>query len=311
MKFEVTILGSRAAKPDTKHYQTAHALNVCEQFYLIDCGEAVQIQLMRYGLHPMRINHVFVSHLHGDHFYGLFPMISTMGLMGRRTPLHVYGPHPLQEIIDMHFRYFDSQLGYEVICHEVDHTKHRLIYENKVLEVWSIPLRHRVPCTGYHFREKTPGLNLRPAALQRYELSIQQMVAAKRGEDITLEDGTTIPNAELTYTPYAARSYAYLSDTAYSAKAAHLVRGVDLMYHEATYADAERKQAKQRGHSTTLQAAKAALEAEAKQLIIGHFSSRYDENTEVLRAEAATLFANTLAATEGLRVEIPIRKNQP
>lgn len=311
MKFEVTILGSRAAMPDIKHNQTAHALNVHEQFYLIDCGEATQTQLMRYGIHPMRINHVFVSHLHGDHFYGLFPMISTMGLMGRKNPLHIYAPRPLQEIVDMHFRYFDAELGYEIVCHEFNHTQHQMVYENKVMEVWTVPLRHRVPCAGFHFREKTPQLNLRPQMIERYGLTIQQMVAAKQGKDIELESGEIIPNAQLTYIPYSPRSYAYLSDTTYSAKAVGLVRGVDLLYHEATYADADRKRARLTGHSTTLQAAKAAVESEAKQLIIGHFSGRYDDNTEMLREEAATLFPNTVAATEGLRVAIPISKNNP
>ena len=310
MRFEITILGSRAALPDVKHYQTAHALNVHEQFYLIDCGESTQTQLMRCGINPMRINHVFVSHLHGDHCYGLFPLISTLGLQGRQTPLYVYGPKPLREIIDMHLRYFDTQLGYPIVCTEIDHTQHQMVYENKVLEVWTIPLRHRVPCAGYLFREKTPGLNLRESALKRYNLSFAQMTAAKRGEDITLDDGQVGPNDELTYTPYSPRSYAYLSDTAYSAKAANLVHGVDVLYHEATFSDADRKRAQQTGHSTTLQAARAAVTAQAKRLVIGHFSNRYDDNIESLRAEAATVFEATTAATEGMRIDIPIIKNR-
>ncbi len=308
MRFEVTILGSRAAQPTVNHYQSAQVLNVHEQLYMIDCGEGAQRQLMQYGTHPMQIGHVFLSHLHGDHCYGLFPMISTMGLQGRRTPLHIYAPHPIEAIVENHFKFFDAEIGFDVVCHPIDTTKHRLIYENKVLEVWSVPLRHRVPCAGFHFREKRPALNVRKSAIEQYGLGIAQIVAAKRGEDITLEDGTTLANESLTYTPYEPRSYAYLSDTSYSAKAAHLVKGCDVLFHEATYADAERKRARQTGHSTTLQAAKAALEAEAKQLIIGHFSNRYD-SAEMLQNEAQTLFGNTISATEGTRITIPIIRN--
>ena len=309
MRFSITILGSRSAQPTINHYQSAQLLNVHEQLYLIDCGEGTQRQLMRYGAHPMQIGHVFISHLHGDHCYGLFPMISTMGLQGRRTPLHVYAPSPIAEIVNNHLHFFDSEIGFEVVCHEIDTTKHQLIFENKVMEVWSIPLRHRVPCSGFLFREKMPPLNIRKSALEQYPLGIAQMQAAKRGEDIQLEDGRVIANEELTYTPYAPRSYAYLSDTTYSAKAAGLAKGCNVMFHEATYADDMRKRAKQTGHSTTLQAAKAALVAEAEQLIIGHFSNRYD-SPEVLRDEAATLFANTIAADEGVCINIPIKHNK-
>lgn len=308
MRFEITILGSRAAQPTVEHYQTAQVLNVHEQLYLLDCGEGAQRQIMRYGVHPMQINNVFLSHLHGDHCYGLFPMISTMGLQGRRTPLHIYAPAPIEAIVENHFKYFDAEIGYDVVCHTIDTTKHQLIYENKVLEVWSVPLRHRVACAGFLFREKQPPLNVRKSALDRYGLSIAQIVAAKQGEDITLEDGTTIANEEITYRPYEPRSYAYLSDTAYSAKAARLVKGCDVLFHEATYADADRKRARQTGHSTTLQAAKAAVEAGAKQLVIGHFSNRYD-STEMLQNEAATVFENTIAANEGTRITIPIIRN--
>lgn len=308
MRFEITILGSRAAQPTIKHFQSAQVVNVHEQHYLLDCGEGTQRQMMKYGIHPMQINNVFLSHLHGDHCYGLFPMISTMGLQGRRTPLHVYAPNPIEEIVENHFKFFDSELGFEIVCHTVDTTKHRLIYENKVMEVWSIPLRHRVPCCGYLFREKEPALNIHKSVIERYGLSIAQIVSAKQGEDITMEDGTTIANEELTYRPYEPRSYAYLSDTSYSAKAAHLAKGCDVMFHEATYADAERKRARQTGHSTTLQAAKAAVEASASRLVIGHFSNRYD-STEALCEEAATLFPATTAANEGLKISIPLKPN--
>lgn len=254
--------------------------------------------MIRAGINPLKLRAVFISHLHGDHVYGLFPLISTLGLYGRRTPLPVYAPAPLGEILAAHLRYYDNDLPYEVEWHEVKTTQHALLLENRTLEIWSIPLRHRIPTAGYLFREKKPPLNVDKFKIAKHGLSIAQIAAAKRGEDVLLSTGETLPNVELTYEPYAPRSYAYLSDTAYSAKAAGLAAGADLMYHEATYAAAERKTARQRGHSTTEDAAKAALRAGAKQLIIGHYSSRY-KNEQVLVNEARELFPETYPAIEG------------
>lgn len=304
MSFSVTILGSASAKPTPSRHPSSQIVNVHEQYYLVDAGEGAQQQMARYGINPLRLRGVFISHLHGDHLFGLFPLISTLGLYGRRTPLDIYAPAPFGEILDCHLRYFDRELPYEVQWHETDTTSHALLFENRTLEVWSIPLRHRVPCAGFLFREKEPPLNVEKFKIARYGLGIAQITAAKRGEDITLASGETIPNAELTYRPYAARSYAYLSDTNYSAKAAHLCTGVDLMYHEATYAAAERKIARERGHATSEDAARAACEAGARQLIIGHFSSRYKEESQLVE-EARRLFPQTEAATEGRTFELP------
>lgn len=309
MTFRVTVLGSSSAMPTLKRNPSAHALNVHEQFFLIDCGEGTQKQLRKCGINPLKLKAVFISHLHGDHVYGLFGLISTMGLMGRRTPLPVYAPKPFDEILACHLKYFDSALPYEVQWHEVHTRQHELLYENKTLEVWSIPLRHRVPAAGFRFQEKRPPLNLRKEAIETYNLGIAQRVAAKRGEDLLLEDGRLIPNSKLTYTPYRERSYAYLSDTLYSAKAVKLVQGVDLLYHEATFAEADKGMARETGHSTTLQAAKAAREAQAGKLLIGHFSSRYKEE-QVLVDEARTIFPNTEAVIEGHSYDISILKEK-
>ena len=298
MSFTVTILGAASAKPTIDRHPSAQVVNIHEQHYLVDAGEGTQQQLIRYGINPLKIREVFISHLHGDHVYGLFPFISTLGLYGRRTPLKVYAPAPFGEMLEAHLRLFDSQLPYEVEWVEVDTTKHRLLMENRTIEVWSIPLRHRVPCAGFLFREKEPPLNVEKYKIAKYGLSIAQITAAKRGEDVTLDSGEVIPNGELTYRPYAPRSYAYLSDTNFSAKAANLCHGVSLMYHETTYAAAEQRSAKERGHATTRDAAKAALKAEAKRLIIGHYSSRYKQ-LEPLVEEARTLFPATEAAVEG------------
>ena len=298
MGFSVTILGNSSAKPTPKAHPSAQVVNLNEQYYLVDAGEGVQQQLIRRGINPLRLRAVFISHLHGDHCFGLFPLIATLGLMGKHTPLDVYAPAPMGDILEYQRRYFWEDLPYEVKWHEIRTTEHRIIMENSTLEVWSIPLRHRVPTAGFHFREKQPGLNVEKFKIEKYGLSIAQIVAAKRGEDITLSDGTLVPNNEITYTPYKARSYAYLSDTAYSAKAAALVEGVDLMYHETTYAMSENQWAKGRGHSTTHEAAKVALKAQAGRLIIGHFSSRYKE-PELLAAECREIFPNTELALEG------------
>lgn len=298
MAFSVTILGNSSAKPTPTAHPSAQVVNLNEQYYLLDAGEGVQQQLIRRGINPLRLRAVFISHLHGDHCFGLFPLISTLGLMGKRTPLDVYAPAPMGEILDYHLRYFDSELPYEVKWHEVRTTEHRIVMENNTLEVWSIPLRHRVPAAGYHFREKQPERNVDKFKIEKYGLKIAQIVAAKRGEDITLESGEVVPNDELTYIPYKARSYAYLSDTAYSAKAAERVAGVDLLYHETTYSAADEQWAGGRGHSTTTEAAKAATKAGAKRLIIGHFSSRY-KDFEALRDECREIFPNTDIAAEG------------
>lgn len=298
MSFSVTILGNSSAKPTPKAHPSAQVVNLNEQYYLVDAGEGVQQQLIRRGISPLRLRAVFISHLHGDHCFGLFPLIATLGLEGKRTPLDIYAPAPMGDILEYHKKFFWDDLPYEVKWHEVKTTEHCIIFENKTLEVWSVPLRHSIPTVGYHFKEKEPQLNVDKFKIAKYNLSISQIVAAKRGEDIVLSSGEVIPNSELTYIPFKPRSYAYLSDTNYSAKAAERVRGVDLLYHETTYAQSEEMWAKGRGHSTTFDAAKVALKAEAKRLIIGHFSSRYKDHA-VLRDECRTIFENTDIANEG------------
>ena len=273
-------------------------MNVNEQYYLVDAGEGVQQRMFRAGINPLRLRGVFISHLHGDHVFGLFPLLSTLGLYGRQMPLTVYAPRPFGEILEAHLRYFDSQLPYTVEWVEVDTTKHRCIFENRSLEVWSIPLRHRVPCSGYLFREKPGDRNVDKFCIERYGLSIAQIVAAKRGEDVVLEDGTTLPNERLTYVAHPPRSYAYLSDTSRSAMAARRVKGVDMLYHEATYTADQSREAKARGHSTAADAARTALAAEAGRLLIGHFSSRY-KSTDVLLDEARAIFPQSDIAEEG------------
>ncbi len=309
MTFKVTVLGTGSARPTTFRHHSAHALNVHEQFYLIDCGEGTQTRLLECGINPLKINAVFITHLHGDHVYGLFPLISSMGMMGRKTPLPVYAPAPMGEIIDNHFRYFDQKHPFEVVWHEIDTRREETVYENSVMEVSTIPLRHRVPTAGYLFREKEPALNVRKEAIAEYGLGIAQIAAAKRGEDVTLGDGRVVSNDRIAYVPYSARSYAYCSDTMYSARVAGIVSGADLLYHEATFADQEKELAQETGHSTAVQAARTAAKAGVGKLLLGHFSSRY-KDASVLLDEARPVFPETYIAEELATYSIPLVRNK-
>ncbi|MFI3282974.1 MAG: ribonuclease Z, partial [Rikenellaceae bacterium] len=241
MSFTITILGSSSAKPTAGRHPSSQVVNIHEQYYLVDAGEGCQQQMFRYGVNPLKIRAVFISHLHGDHLFGLFPMLSTLGLYGRKTSLKIYAPRPFGEILESHLKFFDRDLPYNIEWCEVDTTEHQIIFENRTMEVWSIPLRHRLPTSGYLFKEKTPPLNVDKFKITKYGLGIAQITAAKRGEDVTLSNMEVIPNAELTYTPHTPRSYAYISDTSFSARAAQRCAGADIIYHEATYAHIEKK----------------------------------------------------------------------
>ena len=298
MSIAVTILGNSSAKPTATGHPSAQVVNVNEQYFLVDAGEGVQRQMARRGISALKLRAVFLSHLHGDHMYGLFPLLSTLGLYGRRTPLRIYAPRPFGEMLECFLRLCETNLPYTPEWVEVDTTKHQIIFENDSTEVWSLPLRHRIPTAGYLFRQKEPALNVKKYAIERYGLTVGQIVQAKRGEDVVLESGEVLSNDAITYRPYGALSYAYCSDTNYSARLARMVEGVDVLYHEATYAADMRKTAKERGHSTTEDAAKVAKMAGAGRLLIGHFSSRY-KDLSLLLGEAREVFSATDIAAEG------------
>ena len=309
MPISVTILGNSSAKPTAKGHPSAQVVNINEQLFLVDAGEGVQRQMARCGISPLKLRAVFISHLHGDHVFGLFPLLSTLGLYGRRTPLKIYAPRPFGEALEGFLRLFESDLPYTPEWVEVDTTKHQIIFENDTTEIWSLPLRHRVPTAGYLFRQKEPALNVTKYAIERYELDMHQIVAAKRGEDIELTSGEIVANDMLTYRPYPPMSYAYCSDTNYSARLAKMCEGVDMLYHEATYDASMQKMAKLRGHSSTADAAKVAKMAGAGKLLIGHFSSRYKE-LEPLLQECREIFPETYIAEEKQTFTILEKRNK-
>lgn len=307
MEFSVTILGTSSALPTIDRYPTAHALNVHERFFLIDCGEGTQAQLRRNHIKMVRINHIFITHLHGDHLFGIFGLLSSMNLLGRTNDLHIYGHRLLEDVLNDHLKFFGQEFQYSIKFHEVAVKTKETIYEDDKLQVEAFPLKHRVSCFGYLFREKTPHRNIRKWAIEKYGLSLAEVVRIRNGADLTLDDGEVVSNEALAYLPYEPRSYAFCSDTAYSNRVSEYVKDVDLLYHEATFAEDQKKMAAKTGHSTAKQAAKIARLANAKKLIIGHFSSRYKDNSVFLR-EAEEEFSNVELAKEGKTFSIELKR---
>ncbi len=303
MSFKLTILGTSSALPTSDRYPSAHVLNVHERLFLIDCGEGTQMQMRRFRLRFAKINHIFISHLHGDHIFGLYPLLSSLNLMGRREQLNIYAPEPFEELITRHLADFDINLGYELLIHPLKGSTPRLILSDRRVEVTSFPLRHRVKAYGFIFREK-PGENkIIKDKISEYHFTVAEMVKLKRGEDIVRDDGSVISGEEVTVPPPSPRSYAYCSDTGYFKKLSTYVGGVDLLYHEATFGSEHAALARQTGHSTASQAATVARDANVRRLIIGHFSARY-RTPDQLEAEARVIFPATEAAREGQCYEI-------
>ncbi|MFO7935899.1 MAG: ribonuclease Z [Bacteroidales bacterium] len=305
MSFELTILGSSSALPAPNRFPTAHLLKVNERFFLIDCGEGTQIRLLHQKVTPTRIHHIFISHLHGDHVFGLPGLISSMGLMGRHTPLHLYGPSALKDWLELNTRFFP--VPFSLHYHVSGQPEDALIFEDDKITVRSISLKHRTRTYGYLFREKKRLLNLRKEKIGELGLGIEDMVRIKEGADYTTSSGRLIPNRELTLPPYHQRSYAYLSDTAFDPALSEQVRGVDLMFHEATFAAGDEKLARETMHSTSVQAAILARQAGAGRLLIGHFSTRYKE-FEPLVEEAREIFPNTDGVNDGDRYCVPLER---
>ena len=295
---KLTILGCYAATPRTLTNPTSQVLEIKSRLFLIDCGEGTQVQLRKNKLKFSKINHVFISHLHGDHFFGLIGLIATFALLGRTTDLHIYGPKGIKEIIDLQLRLSHSWTNYQLLFHELESKESEIIYEDQKIIVKTIPLKHRVYTNGFLFQEKIGERRLDMNAVQGFEIDTCYYQNIKNGKNITLEDGRVITNDKLTYDPIPALSYAFCSDTKYDEAIIPLIENVSVLYHESTFLDSEEALASKTMHSTAKEAAKIALKANAKQLILGHYSTRYN-SIDLFKSEAETIFKEVLLADDG------------
>lgn len=295
---ELTILGCNAATPRKNAQTTAQILEIKGQMVLIDCGEGTQIQLRKLGVKFARIQHIFISHLHGDHFYGLIGLISTFRLLGRSADLHIYGPKGIKEVITLQLKLAKSWTDYSLYFHELEEAESTLILDHKKFTVETIPLDHRVYTNGFLFREKIGARKINKKAIAHYGVDVADMENLKQGKDILLENGEQIKNELLTFDPNPPKSYAFCSDTAYLPEMVENIRGVDCLYHESTFLDQHQDLAKKTKHSTAAEAAQIAAKGEVGQLILGHFSSRYPDLDEFI-TQAQRHFQNVHLAEDG------------
>jgi len=303
MTFEVTILGSSSATPIYNRNPTSQLLNCNEKYYLIDCAEGTQQQLLKFNLKASKIDYIFISHLHGDHYFGLIGLLSSLHLNGRIKPLYIFGPQALQEILELQFKHSDTHLKYELIYTYTDATKSEVIFENNDVTVQTIVLNHRVPCTGFKFTEKKRLRKLMVDKLEQDQIPVELYPLLKRGVDLDLPNGDVIKNLDYTTDSAEPKSYAYCSDTLYDERYFETIRNCDTLYHEATFLHEMLERAKETHHTTALQAAEVANIVGAKKLLIGHFSSRYKTLSELLD-EAKAVFPKTELAIEGITYQI-------
>ena len=302
MNFTLNVLGTASALPTTERYPSAQVLNVRGRLFMIDCGEGAQIQMRKAGISFLKIEHICLSHIHGDHIFGLFGLLSTMALLGRSTPLNIYAPASFGPILRFLLEQFGEGFLYEVKHIVLDMSEPEVIYENRRTELLAFPLNHRVDTYGFIIREKMPQHNVHKEAITKYGLSIAEIGALKRGEDVVRPDGV-IRNSEVAYIPYAPRSYAYCSDTAPFPELARWVKGVTVLYHESTFPSEMEEMAAKTYHSTTLQAASTASEAGVGRLLVGHYSSRYP-SVDFFLDELRSIFPATELAHDMDVIEI-------
>ncbi|MBP9720039.1 MAG: ribonuclease Z [Bacteroides graminisolvens] len=304
-KFELHILGCGSALPTTRHFATSQVLNVRDKLFMIDCGEGCQMQFRRSRLKFSRLNHIFISHLHGDHCFGLLGLISSFGLLGRTADLHIYSPAGLEELLQPMLKFFCDNLPYKVFFHAFETKRPTLIYEDRSLTVTTIPLKHRIACCGFLFAEQPTLNHIIRDMVDFYEIPLYELNKIKSGEDYVTADGTVVPNARLTIPADPPRKYAYCSDTIYRESVIEQIKEVNLLFHEATFAQKEQARARETFHTTAAQAATIAKKANVKQLVIGHFSARYEDES-VLLEEAQMVFPETILARENLCITIPL-----
>lgn len=303
MKFEVTILGSSSATPIFNRNPTAQVLNINERLYLIDCGEATQLQMLRFEVRSSKIDHIFISHLHGDHYFGLVGLLSSMHLNGRVKPLKLFGPAPLKEIIDIQFKYSETTLNYAIEFVPTNSLTPEIILDNQDVIVETIPLDHRIPTTGFLFKQKKRLRKILKDKAEALGIPVEHYPLLKKGAPFTAADGKVYKSDELTIDPERPKCYAYCSDTIYNERYFEQIRNVDMLYHESTFLHAMLDRANKTFHTTAWQAGQVALQVNAKALLIGHFSARYKSLNELLD-EASSVFPKTELAVEGNTYEI-------
>jgi len=303
MPFELTILGSSSALPTSDRYPTAQVLNVLGRFFLIDCGEGTQIQLRRQKIGFSKIKNIFISHLHGDHYYGLIGLISTLNLLGIKSDLHIYSPSELKNLLQPQLDFIKGDLNINLIFHPLNFKKQQKIYADKRVEIFSFPVKHSIPTCGFLFKEVQKQANIKKEFVEEYNIPIAKIKEIKLGADFVTNEGKVIPNKKLTSPPAQPRSYAFCTDTAYHEPITDIIKDVDLLYHEATFLKELNDFAKITKHSTATDAANIAKLAGVKKLIIGHFSARYNDSS-LFEKEARIVFQNTVAAKEGKTYKI-------
>ena len=303
MNFTLNVLGTASALPTTERYPSAQVLDVRGLLFMIDCGEGAQMQIRRAKVSFLKIEHICLSHIHGDHIFGIFGLLSTMGMFGRSSVLNIYAPKSFAPVLDFFMLHFGEGVKYEINHVVLEMSEPEIVYENRTVELLAFPLNHRVETFGFIIREKMPAYNVRKEAIAKYGLSVSEIGRLKGGEDVVREDGV-IPLAEAAYLPYEPRSYAYCSDTAPFPELAQWIKGVSLLYHETTYPADMEEMAQKNFHSTTLQAAKVALEAGVGRLLVGHYSSRFP-SVDFFLDELRSVFPDTDLASDGDVVEIP------
>jgi ribonuclease Z len=301
--FELTILGSSSAIPTSERYPTAQVLNVLERFFLIDCGEGTQIQLQRLKFRIGRINHIYISHLHGDHYFGLPGFISTLSLLGYKNDIHIYSHSELRTLINPQLEMMKGEMDFQVVFHPLNMKKPQIVFSDDKVEVTSFPVKHSIPTCGFLFREKPKLPNMRKDMIEYHQIPLRDIQAIKEGADFVNENGKIIPHSTLTIPPKKARSYAFCTDTAYHEPIVEIIRGVDLLYHESTFQNDKKELASKTLHSTATDAATIAFKADVKKLLIGHFSNRYKKLDNFL-TEARQIFPETELATDGRRIKI-------
>ena len=302
-EFNINILGCGSALPTTRHLATSQIVDLRDKLYMIDCGEGTQVQMRRMRVRFGRLAHIFISHLHGDHCFGLPGLISTLGMLGRTGELVVHGPKEVETYLRPVMDLFCRGMEFEVRFNPVDTRSHSLVMEDRSLSVYSIPLKHRIPTCGYLFAEKPMEAHIFREMTDFYQVPVRCMKDIKQGQDYVTPEGEVVPNSRLTRPAAPPKRYAFCSDTAYNRSIIPIIEGADLLYHEATFAECDLARAKETFHSTARQAAEIARDAHVKRLVIGHYSARYEDLSELHR-EAEAVFPGTILGNEGTVIPV-------